>query len=58
MERQRLQAIESLEIYDHSVKCQKRGITVPIVGKLIKPKSNRIGVLEKDKVDRQCYPRY
>ena len=47
MEKQRSQAIESLEIYDHSVQCQKCGIAVPIVGKLIKPKSNRIAILEK-----------
>jgi hypothetical protein len=47
MDRQRSYAIESLEIFDHSVKCQKCGMTVPIVGKLSKPNSNRIAVLEK-----------
>jgi hypothetical protein len=47
MDRQKSQAIESLEIFDHSVKCQKCGIVVPIVGKLTKPKSNRIEILEK-----------
>jgi adenine-specific DNA methylase len=47
MDRQKSQAKESLEIFDHSVKCQRCGIAVPIVGKLIKPKSNRIAVLEK-----------
>jgi hypothetical protein len=34
MDRQRSQAIESLEISDHYVKCQKCGMAVPIVGKL------------------------
>jgi hypothetical protein len=34
MERQRSQAIESLEISGNSVKCQKCGVAVPIVGKL------------------------
>jgi hypothetical protein len=47
MDRQRSQAIESLQIIDNSVKCQKCGMAVPIVGKLTKPKSNRIAVLEK-----------
>jgi DNA repair exonuclease SbcCD ATPase subunit len=48
MDRQKSQAKESLEIFDHSVKCQRCGIAVPIVGKLTKStKSNRIAVLEK-----------
>ena len=53
MERQRSQAIESLQIYDHhhssssSVKCQKCGVAIPIVGKLTKLKSDRIRILEK-----------
>ena len=34
MDRQRLQAIESLKISDDSVKCQRYGNAVPIVGKL------------------------
>ena len=46
MERQRCQAIESLEIFYHSVKCQKCGNAVPMIGKSIKPKSNRIAVLD------------
>jgi hypothetical protein len=39
MERQRLRAIESLQIpdSDNSVKCQRCGIAVPIVGKLSRP---------------------
>jgi hypothetical protein len=40
MERQRLQAIEVLEISDHSVKCQRCGNTVPILGKLSRPQIN------------------
>jgi predicted metal-dependent hydrolase len=48
MEKQRSQAIEALQIIDHSVKCQKCGIAVPIVGKLINPtKGNRIAILQK-----------
>ncbi|MFL6470183.1 MAG: hypothetical protein ACJ71H_04955 [Nitrososphaeraceae archaeon] len=47
MDRQKSQAIESLEIFNHSVKCQKCGMAVPIIGKLSKPNSNRIAVLEK-----------
>jgi hypothetical protein len=52
MEKQRSQAIESLQITDHSVKCQKCGIAVPIVGKLTRTKNDRIALLQKkDKVD-------
>ncbi|MFL6330360.1 MAG: hypothetical protein ACJ705_05035 [Nitrososphaeraceae archaeon] len=47
MDRQKSQAIESLEIFNHSIKCQKCGMVVPIIGKLSKPNSNRIAVLEK-----------
>ena len=47
MEKQRSQAIESLEISNHSVKCQKCGLDIPLIGKLTKPKSNRITILEK-----------
>jgi hypothetical protein len=47
MERQRSQAIESLQIYDHSVKCQKCGMAVPIVGKLTRTNNDRIGTLQK-----------
>jgi len=42
MEKQRSQAIESLDITDHSVKCQKCGIAVPIVGKSTRTKNDRI----------------
>jgi hypothetical protein len=47
MERQRLQAIESLEISGNSVKCQRCGIAVPIVGKLTRTGNDRIAVLQK-----------
>jgi protein-arginine kinase activator protein McsA len=46
MDRQRSQAIESLEISNHSVKCQMCGIAVPIVGKLTR-RSDRIAALQK-----------
>jgi hypothetical protein len=36
MDRQRLQAIESLQITDSAVKCQQCHMAVPIVGKLPK----------------------
>jgi hypothetical protein len=38
MGRQGSQAIESLQITDNSIKCQKCGVAVRIVGKLTKPK--------------------
>jgi hypothetical protein len=48
MDKQRSQAIESLEISSNSVKCQKCGLDIPIAGKLTKPtKSTRIAILEK-----------
>ena len=47
MERQRSQAIESLEISEGSVKCQRCGMSVPIVGKLARPHNVRIAVLQK-----------
>jgi hypothetical protein len=50
MEKQRSQAIEGLEIFDHSVKCQKCGLSVPIVGKLPIPYRNRITLL-KHRID-------
>jgi hypothetical protein len=58
MDRQRSQAIESLEISGDSVKCQKCGIDIPLIGKLTKPKSNRITILEKRiKWLEEGYPR-
>jgi hypothetical protein len=45
MERQRSQAIQSLEIYDHSVKCQRCAHDVPIVGKLNRPCNDRTVIL-------------
>jgi hypothetical protein len=47
MDRQRSQAIQALEIFDHSVKCQRCGNAVPIVGKLTKANNDRIGILQK-----------
>jgi hypothetical protein len=47
MERRRLQAIESLHICNHSVKCQRCGIAVPVVGKLTRTGNDRISVLQK-----------
>jgi hypothetical protein len=47
MERQRLQAIESLQITGHSVKCQRCRVAVPIVGKLTKISNDRIFILQK-----------
>jgi adenine-specific DNA methylase len=49
MERQRSQAIALLEVFGHSVKCQRCGNAVPIVGKLTMTtaKNDRITVLEK-----------
>jgi hypothetical protein len=47
MDRQRLQAINSLQITDNSVKCQKCSISVPMLRTLTKPRSNRIDALQK-----------
>ena len=47
MERQQSQAIEALEISGNSVKCQKCGIDVPIVGKLNRPHNERVVILQK-----------
>src|SRR5919198_4043741 len=49
MDKQRSQAIESLQISGDFVKCQKCGLDIPIAGKLTKPtkRSNRIAILEK-----------
>jgi hypothetical protein len=41
MERQRSQSIEALEVFDSSVKCQKCGMAIPIVGKLSRPCNDR-----------------
>jgi Sec7-like guanine-nucleotide exchange factor len=47
MDKQRSQAIESLEIFDHSVKCQMCDMAVNIVGKLTTAKNDRIAILQK-----------
>jgi hypothetical protein len=48
IEEQRQQAINSLEIYDHSVKCQRCDNAIKIFGKLTPGKqcNNRIQVLK------------
>jgi hypothetical protein len=47
MDRQRSQAIESLEITDNAVKCQRCGIAIPIIAKLAKPHNDRAAVLQR-----------
>jgi hypothetical protein len=50
MDRQRFHAIESLQIFDHSVRCQRCGIAVRVVGGKLtkpKPKQKNIDILEK-----------
>jgi hypothetical protein len=47
MDRQRSQAIEALQIFDHSVKCQNCDMAVPIVGKLPRPHNDRVAILQK-----------
>jgi hypothetical protein len=49
MDRQSLQVIESLQISDSgdSIKCQRCGNAVPIVGKLTRTNNDRIGILQK-----------
>jgi hypothetical protein len=41
MEKQRTQAIQSWEITDNSVKCQKCGVGVSLLRTLTKPRNNR-----------------
>jgi hypothetical protein len=43
---QRSQAIEALKISGNSVKCQKCGTAVPIVGKMTRNSNDRIGTLQ------------
>jgi hypothetical protein len=47
MDKQRSQALESLEISDGPVKYQKCGTAVPVLRTLTKPKSDLIAALEK-----------
>jgi hypothetical protein len=49
MDRQQLQAIEALEISEsgNSVKCQRCGMAVPIVGKLSRPHNDRVAILQR-----------
>jgi hypothetical protein len=47
MDKKREAAINSLEISDGHVKCQKCGQVIPIIGKLQKSKTDRIASLEK-----------
>jgi hypothetical protein len=47
MDKQRSQAIEALEISDHSVKCQRCGNAVPIVGKLSRRHNDRAVILQR-----------
>jgi hypothetical protein len=47
MEKQRSQAIESLQITDNSVKCQKCGMAIPIVGRLPRPHNDRAVILQR-----------
>jgi hypothetical protein len=47
MERQRSQAIESLEISGNSVKCQRCSQDIPIVGKLNRRHNDRAVILQR-----------
>jgi hypothetical protein len=47
MDKQRSQALQSLQITDNSVKCQRCGMDVPILRMLTKPRSNQIDTLVK-----------
>ena len=47
MDKQRSQAIESLQIFGNHVECQRCGNAVPIVGKLTNTGNDRIAVLQK-----------
>ena len=47
MDKQRLQAIESLEFSNDSIKCQRCGIAIPIVEKLTRTGNDRVAILQK-----------
>jgi hypothetical protein len=47
MERQRLQAIESLQVTDSSVKCQRCNNDIPIVAKLSRRCNGRAAILQR-----------
>jgi len=47
MKRQRLQNIESLQISNGSVKCQRCDNSAPIVGKLSRPHNDRVAILQE-----------
>jgi hypothetical protein len=47
MEIQRSQAIESLQISNNSVKCQRYGNAMPIVDKLSRPHNDRVVILQR-----------
>jgi hypothetical protein len=47
MERRRSQAIESLEISDHSVMCQRCSQDIPIVGKQNRPCNDMVVILQR-----------
>jgi hypothetical protein len=53
MERKRSQALEALEYVisesDKSVKCQRCGIAVPIVGKMSRPKNDKLSSCKRGK---------
>ena len=50
MDRQRSYAVESLQIFDHSVRCQSCGMAVPIISKLARP-DNDLKALKQELAD-------
>src|ERR1051325_56634 len=60
MERQRSQTLDAVEVLDsgHSVKCQRCGVAVPIVGKLSRPKNDDVVKLQTRQRYMENHPHF
>jgi hypothetical protein len=58
MERQRSQALDAVEISDNSVKCQKCGNVVPIVGKMSRTKNDKLLKLQTRQRFMENHPHF
>jgi adenine-specific DNA methylase len=58
MERQRSQALDAIEIFDHTVKCQKCGNAVPVVGKPIRTKNDKLVKLQTRQRFMENHPHF
>jgi len=58
MERKRSQALDTVEISDNSVKCQKCGNVVPIVGKMSRTKNDKLVKLQTRQRFMENHPHF